>query len=88
MMEFRLGEFPGAAHESKGIAKAPEPVGAFDPRRLVPQHPLRRLHAIRFRLLDGKRRHAAAAWRAGLLGQYTGHRIPPSAVPAGSMKRI
>src|SRR6478609_5170018 len=69
MMEFRLGEFTGAAHESKGIAKAPEPVGAFDPRRLVPQHPFRCLHAIRFRLLDRKRRHAAAAWRAGLLGQ-------------------
>ena len=35
MMELRLGECTGAAHEREGIAKAPEPVGAFDPRRLV-----------------------------------------------------
>jgi hypothetical protein len=35
-----------------------------------------------------QRRHASAAWRAGFLGQYTGYGIPPSAVPAGSMKRI
>src|SRR5262245_110495 len=53
MMELRLSECTGAAHESEGIAKAPESVGAFDPHRLVPQHPLRCLHAICFRLLDG-----------------------------------
>ena len=37
-IRIRLGEFTGVAHESESIAKSPEPVGAFDPCRLVPKH--------------------------------------------------
>ena len=50
------------AVDEPSISVSPRPAALF-----------RCLHAIHLRLLDGQRRLAAAAWRAGLLGQYTGH---------------
>src|SRR4051812_336957 len=73
MMKFCFGKLTGATHKGEGVAEVPETVGAFDPRRLVPQQPFRCLPVICLRLLDGQRWCAAAAWRASLLSQYTGH---------------
>src|SRR5271166_1456806 len=75
MMSLRLGELRRAADKRKGLAEVREPVGPLDPRCVVSQRPLRSLGTIPLCLLRRQWRNAAAARRAGFLGEPRYHHV-------------